>query len=61
MTPAERDRHRRVTWPVVAVYVELLAAFFARFGRDPSELETDELIDIARELLAADVGSRMVH
>jgi hypothetical protein len=60
MTP-ERERHRRVTWPEVDIYVELVADFYRRHGRDANEDETDELVAQAREMVASGTSSKQVH
>jgi hypothetical protein len=50
---------RRVTDAELAVYAELLAAFFRRRGRDPSQAETNDLVAVARHAVAA--GATALH
>lgn len=52
---------RTLSWPEVDAFVSLIAAAFKRDGRNPTDEEVDEMVALAREIVATSAGSRMVH
>ena len=47
-----RDESRQVTWDEAVAWAALVAAFYARHGRDPSYAECGDMIPTARALAA---------
>ena len=46
----------RVTWDEAQSFADLLAAFFRRTGRDPTDEETEALVATARQIVACGVA-----